>query len=69
LQFDGYTYDWLFGKLVEVLITIFHTFSHVQVGNVVTSSQNELVVITTEEFKLIKRGAKLVIISYKSLCL
>jgi hypothetical protein len=49
LQFDGYTYDWLTGKLVEIPINIFQTFSLVQVVNVATSSQSELVVNIIEE--------------------
>jgi hypothetical protein len=57
-------YDWLTCKLFEILINVFHTFSHVQVGNVTTSSQSELVVITNEEPKQVRRGSKLAIISY-----
>ncbi len=49
---------------MEVPIIIFHTFSHVQVGNVVTSFENELVVITIEELELIRGEAKLAIIFY-----
>ncbi len=35
--------------VVEIPISVFYAFSHVQVGNVTTSFHNELVVITTKE--------------------
>ncbi len=64
MQFDGYTYDWLINKLIEVPRIVFHAFSLVQIGNVVTSSWSELVAIIVKEPKLIRGGAKLAIIFY-----
>ncbi len=42
LQFEGYKYDMLISKLVEVLVTIFQKNSLVQVGTIATNSRNEL---------------------------
>jgi hypothetical protein len=63
LHFEGYKYDQLISKLVEVLVNVLHKGSHVQPTSVTTSSQSKLVITTTEEPKPIKRGAKLAIIS------
>jgi hypothetical protein len=63
LQFEGYKYDRLTCKLVEVLVIVFHKFSHVQATTVVTSSPSELVVTTIENFEPIRGGAKLTIVS------
>ncbi len=63
LQFDGFTFDQLIGKLVEVLVTIFQKFSHVWVVTITISSWNKIVVTTSKELKPIRRGAKLAIVS------
>ncbi len=63
LHFEGYKYDQLIGKLVEVLVHVFQKLSPMQVAARATSSQNELIVTTSEEPKPIDGGAKLAIVS------
>jgi hypothetical protein len=57
LHFEGYKYDQLISKLVEVLVNVLHRGSHVQPVVVATSSWSEHVVTTTEEPKRIRGGA------------
>jgi hypothetical protein len=38
LHFEGYKYDQLIGKLVEVLVNVFQKFSFVQATTIATSS-------------------------------
>jgi hypothetical protein len=62
LHFEGYKYDQLIGKLVEIPVNVFQKISHVQAVVVATSSQNEHVVNAIEKHEPI-RGAKLTIVS------
>jgi hypothetical protein len=63
LQFDGYTYDQLTSKPIEVPVITFQKFSLVKATIIITSFQNEHVVITTKEPKPIQGGVELTIIS------
>jgi hypothetical protein len=63
LHLEGYKYDRLIGKLVEVLVTIFQKNSLVQAAIVATSFQSEHVVTTIEELEPIRGGTKLAIVS------
>ncbi len=51
LQFEGYTYDQLTGKLVGVPVTALQKFSHVQATPIATSFRSEPIVITNEELE------------------
>ncbi len=62
LYFDGYTYDQLISKLVEVPVIAFQKFSLVQATIVATSSRSELMVTTTKELEPIRGGAKVAIV-------
>jgi hypothetical protein len=55
-------YDWLNGKLVEVLIIVSQKFSPMQATIIAMSSWNEHVITTIEKLESI-RGAELTIIS------
>jgi hypothetical protein len=62
LQFEGYTFDWLTGKLVEVLVTVSQKLSLVHVTTTRMSFRIKLVVTTTKELEPIE-GVKLAIVS------
>lgn len=63
LQFEGYTYDKITNKLVEVHVIVSHKFSHVQAAIIATSFRNEHVVTTTKEPKPFNGGVELVIVT------
>ncbi len=63
LEFEGYTFDRLNNKLVEVFINVSYMFSHVEVTFATINFQNKPVVTTIEEPKSIKRRTNFAIIS------
>lgn len=64
LEFEGYMCDRLNNKLVKVHVTISQKNSLMKATFITMSFQNELVVTTTNEPKLIRGGVELTTIFY-----
>jgi len=63
LHFEGYKYDCLINKLIEVHVNVFQNNSHAQVAAIATSFRSEPIITTIEELEPIKVGAELAIVS------
>lgn len=64
LKFEGYTYDWLSTKLVEILAEISQRILPMQPTFALLSSRFELVTNTTKEPIPIRGGVKITTVSY-----
>ncbi len=56
LHFEGYKYDQLINKLIEIPVNVFQKNSLMQSTTVATSSKNEPIVTTTKKPKPIMGG-------------
>jgi len=59
LKFEGYMYDWLSAKLVEIPVKVFKKFSPTQLAYTTMGFQSKPIVTTMEKPSLIKGGAKI----------